>query len=399
MPDTTPDKEGTMPWKEATPMSERTAFVGEALKAEASLSALCREYGISRKTGYKWLRRYQDEGLKGLEDQPRRPQHSPTQTPSEVEQVIIEARQAHPAWGSRKLKRWLEKRGYRSIPAPSTVTGILARHGLLSTEESGKHTAWQRFEMDKPNDLWQMDFKGYFPLVSGQRCHPLTVLDDHSRFLLGLKACPHETIDIVQGHVISLFREYGLPARMLMDNGKLWGGSPNYPYARFTVWLLRLGIPVSHGRPFHPQTQGKDERLHRTLKAELLKAPHFDPAAGVDTLDDCQQRFDGWRTVYNHERPHHALRLDPPAAHYQPSSRPFPEILPPLVFPPGAIIRTVSLTGEIAFRNKRFHVGVAFGKLPVGLLYDDFNDSRLHVFFNNIRVTTLDPGTGVDFAD
>src|SRR5574341_651096 len=275
-----------MPWKEATPMSERKAFVGEALKAETSLSALCQEFGVSRKTGYKWLKRYCDEGLSGLEDRSRRPQHSPTQTPPEVEQVIVEARQAHPTWGSRKLKRWLENRGYRSIPAPSTVTDILARHGLLSAEESGRHTPWRRFEMDKPNDLWQMDFKGDFLMGNGQRCHPLTVLDDHSRFLVGLQACSDETAKTVQGHVTALFREFGLPARMLMDNGSPWGGSTECPYSRFTVWLLRLGVPVSHGRPYHPQTQGKDERLHRTLKGDLLNTARF------DTLDDYQTRFD-----------------------------------------------------------------------------------------------------------
>lgn len=373
-----------MPWKEATPMSERKAFVGEARKAEANISELCREFGISRKTGYKWLKRYQAAGLGGLEDQPRRPQRSPTQTPPEVEQVIVEARQAHPAWGSRKLKRWLENRGYRSIPAPSTVTDILARHGLLSAVESQKHTPWQRFEMDQPNDLWQMDFKGDFLMGNGQRCHPLTVLDDHSRFLVGLKACSDETRRTVQEHVTALFREFGLPARMLMDNGRVWGGLPGYPYTRFTAWLLRLGIPVSHGRPRHPQTQGKDERLHRTLKGELLNTARF------DTLHDYQTRFDHWRTLYNHERPHQALDLDPPAVHYQPSPRPFPDTLPPLTFPTRAIIRIVSPTGHVNFRNKRLPVGIAFHKYPVGLLYDDFNDSLLHVFFNSVRIATID---------
>jgi hypothetical protein len=147
---------------------------------------------------------------------------------------------------------------------------------------------------------------------------------------------------------------------------------------------LSKTIPVSHGRPYHPQTQGKDERLHRTLKGELLNTARF------DTLDDYQTRFDHWRTLYNHERPHQALDLDPPVAHYQPSSRSFPDKLPPLSFPPGAIIRTVTLTGQVSFRNKRLPVGVAFQKCPVGLLYDDFNDSLLHVFFNQIRIATID---------
>jgi transposase InsO family protein len=345
---------------------------------------LCRQFGISRKTGYKWLKRYQEEGLGGLADQSRRPQHSPNQTLPEVEQVIMEARQAHPAWGSRKLKRWLENRGYQSIPSPSTITAILARHGLLSAEEARKHTPYRRFEMEKPNDLWQMDFKGAFVIGKGQRCCPLTVLDDHSRFLVGLKACPDEVTNTVQKGITDLFREFGLPARMLMDNGGPWGGSPDFPYTRLTVWLLRLGIPVSHGRPYHPQTQGKDERLHRTLKAELLNSSRF------ETLHDCQLHFDDWRTLYNHERPHQALALDAPAGHYQPSPHPFPETLPPLTFPPGAIIRKTTLLGDIHFRGRLWRIGLAFQAHPVGLLYDDFDDTALHVYFNSIRIATLD---------
>jgi transposase InsO family protein len=243
-----------------------------------------------------------------------------------------------------------------------------------------------------------MDFKGDFPIGrrrprrQGPRCHPLTVLDDHSRFLVGLKACGDETDSTVQQHLTTLFRDFGLPARMLMDNGGPWGGSPDFPYTRLTVWLLRLGISVSHGRPYHPQTQGKDERLHRTLKYELLTTFPFDlgtETSEVDTLDECQILFDQWRTVYNLERPHEALALDAPAVHYQISSRPFPETLPPLTFPPGAVIRKVTLTGELSFRNRRLHVGAAFRQHPVGLLYDDFNDSLLHVYFNSIRIATI----------
>ena len=373
-----------MPWKEATTMSERKAFIAKALEEGATISAVCREFGISRKTGYKWLKRYREEGLAGLQDRSRRLHHSPNQTPPEVEQVVVEARQAHPTWGGRKLKRWLENRGYQSIPAPSTVTAILARHGLLDPEESRKHTPYQRFEMDHPNDLWQMDFKGYFHFRNGQRCYPLTVLDDHSRFLLGLRACSNQTKETVQAQVTTLFREFGLPARMLMDNGSPWGGSPEFPYTRLTVWLLRLGIKVCHGRPYHPQTQGKNERLHRTLKLELLNSSFF------DTLDECQHSFDRWRFLYNQERPHEALALDAPCAHYQTSPRPFPAFLPPLTFPPRAIIRKVTLTGEVSFRGRRWRVGIAFRKYPVGLVYDDFDDSQLHVYFNNIHVRTFD---------
>lgn len=373
-----------MPWKETTPMSERKAFVGRALEADVNISALCREYGISRKTGYKWLARYRREGLAGLQDRSRRPRHSRAQTPPEVEQVILEARARHPVWGGRKLKRWLENRGYGAIPAASTITEILRRHGQLDAEEARKHAPFKRFEMEQPNDLWQMDFKGEFRVGDGGWCHPLTVLDDHSRFLLGLQACPNQTTETVQAQVTLLFRRCGLPTRMLMDNGPPWGASARCRYTRFTVWLLRLGIEVSHGRPFHPQTQGKDERLHRTLQLELLQHASF------ASLHDCQPAFDRWRALYNHERPHDALALDTPAARYQASPRPFLETLPPLTFPPGATIRKVNMSGSISFRGRAYRVGFAFRKQPVGLLYDDFDDSLVHVFFNNIRVHTLD---------
>lgn len=373
-----------MPWKEATPMSERKAFVAQALEADVNMSALCREYGISRKTGYKWLARYRSQGLEGLQDRSRRPHHSPKQTAPEVEQVILAARQRHPAWGGRKLKRWLENRGYGAIPAPSTITEILRRHGQLDEEEARKHRPFKRFEMEAPNDLWQMDFKGEFRVGDGEWCYPLSVLDDHSRFLLGLRACPDQTTETVQTQVTGLFRLCGLPARMLMDNGPPWGASARQCYTRFTAWLLRLGIQVSHGRPFHPQTQGKEERLHRTLQLELLKHSSF------ATLEACQPDFDRWRALYNHERPHEALALDTPAARYQASPRPYPETLPPLTFPPGAIVRKVSMNGAISFRGRRFLVGHAFCKQPVGLLYDDFDDSQVHVYFNCIRVRTLD---------
>ena len=354
------------------------------MKPEVNMSALCREYGVSRKTGYKWLARYRKDGLPGLQERSRRPHHSPNQTTAEVEQVIVQAREQHPVWGGRKLKRWLENRGYGAIPVPSTVTEILRRHGKLDEQESLKHKAWTRFEMEQPNDLWQMDFKGHFALENGERCHPLTVLDDHSRFLIGLKACANETTESVHQQVKMLFQRHGLPKRMLMDNGKPWGSKPGNSYTRFTVWLMRLGIKVSHGRPYHPQTQGKDERLHRTLKSELLRNTR------LADLDDCQSAFDDWRSLYNLERPHEALDLDCPSAHYRPSPRPFPKILPALVFPLHSQVRKVSINGIIGYRSRNLLVGRAFSKQAVGLLYDDLDDGIVHVYFNNIRIRSFD---------
>lgn len=351
------------------------------------MSELCRRYGISRQTGYKWLQRYRQGGLEGLADQSRRPNHSPRQTARMVEALVVAARQSHPAWGGRKLRRWLVNRGHTDVPAPSTITAILRRYGLLDPAQSHKHRPVQRFEMSGPNELWQMDFKGYFPAGDGQACHPLTVLDDHSRFLVGLRACPNETRHTVQQHLTDLFRTYGLPQRMLMDNGSPWGGTTQARYTRLTVWLLQLGVGVSHGQAYHPQTQGKDERLHRTLQAELL-ATHAMP-----NLPACQRAFDIWRDLYNFERPHEALALGVPVTRFQPSERPFPETLPTLTYPPDMVVRKVDVSGRISFHNRPVRIGKAFQGYPVALVPEPLVDGLFHVFFGPFEIRTLDlPG-------
>ncbi len=309
--------------------------------------------------GHKWLRRYQREGEAGLTDHSRQPHHSPRRTPAAVEEAVIALREAHPAWGGRKLGAVLAARGL-ATPAASTVTAILKRHGRIDPTESVKHRPWQRFEQQRPNQLWQMDFKGHFPVGEG-RCHPLTVLDDHSRFALTIAACPNEQTATVQNRLTAIFRRYGLPERMLMDNGSPWGDDPEHPYTHITVWLIRLGIAVSHGRPYHPQTQGKDERFHRTLEAELLRGRTF------QDLDCCQRELDSWRDRYNLQRPHQALGLATPASRYQISPRAFPETLPPIEYGPDDLVRKVQAKGEISFRRKLFKVGKAFKGYPVAL--------------------------------
>lgn len=373
-----------MPWKAKTTMSLRYEFVRKAQEPGQDMSELCRLYGISRKTGYKWLRRYRTTGQAGLKDQSRRPRSSPQRTPAAIEHVVLAARDQHPSWGGRKLKRWLEDRGHKNMPAPSTITAILRRHGRLDPAESAQHTAYQRFEMSSPNALWQMDFKGQVPLTNGQWCYPLTVLDDHSRFLVGLRACGDQQHATVQTQLTLLFRTYGLPARMLMDNGPPWGDPNGARYTQLTVWLLRLGIAVSHGRPYHPQTQGKDERLHRTLNTEVIQRYTL-----VD-LPDTQAHFDPWRDVYNLERPHEALNLATPITRYRPSPRPFPATLPPLEYPPTDLIRKVDAAGKISFRNRSWRIGRAFRGHAVGLRPDDVLDGRWHVFFSTFEVTLLD---------
>lgn len=350
-----------MPWKETTTVSLRTEFIHLAELDGANISQLCRLYGISRKTGYKWLKRHREDGESGLADRSRRPLHSPQCSPAEVEAAVVEVRQKHPAWGGRKIKAALERKGQDHLPSPSTITQILRRNDQLEVEEAHKHRAYQHFEMEQPNQLWQMDFKGYFALEAGGYCHPLTVLDDHSRFLVGLRACPNETHQTVQEQLSSIFRCYGLPERMLMDNGSPWGDDRDSPHTILTAWLIRLGVQIRHGRPYHPQTQGKDERLHRTLQDELLSR-HC-----LASLADCQVHFDDWRESYNFERPHEALEMQSPISRYQPSSRAFPDILPPILYEPSDIVRKVDATGRIYFRNRSFRVGKAFRHNPVAL--------------------------------
>ena len=276
-----------------------------------------------------------------------------------MEQQVLKLRVEHPAWGGRKLRARLLALGAADVPSASTITAILRRHAALGQATEGPHP-WRRFEHDAPNRLWQMDFKGHVALEQG-RCHPLTVLDDHSRFALGLFACGGEDAATVRTHLTTLFRRYGLPERLLCDNGPPWGSGPQAQHTLLTVWLLRLGIGVSHGRPYHPQTQGKDERFHRTLNAEVLQGRTF------RDLQGSQRRFDAWRTVYNHERPHEALNLAVPASRYRPSPRVFPEALPPLIYDGGDVVRKVQSRGQIHFQGREWPVGQAFQGHPVAL--------------------------------
>ncbi|QDV33069.1 IS481 family transposase [Tautonia plasticadhaerens] len=344
-----------MPWNEASLMSLRTEFVALAAAEGANVRELCRRYGISPKTAYKWIARHRAGGADALADRPRRPARSPGRCPEPLEAEVLRLRDAHPAWGGRKLRARLVALGVTDVPAASTITAILRRHGRLDPAAAAAHRPSVRFEHDAPNRLRQMDFKGHFATACG-RCHPLTVLDDHSRFALALEACGDERATTVRGHLTDLFRRYGLPERVLCDNGPPWGTAGlGQRYTALAVWLLRLGVGVGHGRPAHPQTQGKDERFHRTLKAEVIGRRAF------ADLADCQRRFDPWRAVYNHERPHEALGLVVPASRDRPSPRPFPEALPEWEYGPGDAVRKVARDGAISFRGRPVDLGKAFG--------------------------------------
>ena len=350
-----------MAWKDVSVMSQREEFVVLASADGSNVSELCRRFGVSRKTGYKWLSRYAAEGSVGLVDQSRRPLEPAGRTSAEVEQRVLALRRQHPAWGGRKLRRRLQDLKHVAVPVASTITEILRRHGQLNERDGAGKPNVQRFEHAAPNDLWQMDFKGHFPMTRGGRCHPLTVLDDHSRYSIGLRACDNERTETVQRELVEMFRHSGLPRRMLMDNGPPWSDTGDQHWTRLTAWLVRLGISISHGRPYHPQTQGKDERFHRTLAAEVLRDRSF------RDLIDTQQAFDPWRQVYNTQRPHEALSLEVPASRYRASERPFPETLPSIEYAPGVQVRRASFKGVIKFESRLVRVGRAFCREPIGV--------------------------------
>jgi Transposase and inactivated derivatives len=371
-----------MPFIETSIMSQKREFVRLASAADANLSELCRRYGISRQTGHKLLKRYAASGEAGLEEQSRKPHSSPRRSSDAMEAAVLLLRAEHPCWGGRKIAARLKALGQEGVPSASTVTAILRRHDRLGPGCSNGQAAFVRFEHEAPNRLWQMDFKGHFAAGSG-RCHPLTVLDDHSRFSLCLAACADERGETVQSCLTATFRRYGLPDRMTMDNGAPWGDGPDTPYTPLTVWLMRLGIKVGHSRPYHPQTQGKDERFHRSLKAEVLTGRSF------CDLAECQQAFDHWRTVYNEERPHEALNLMPPICRYQPAIRSFPEILPTFDYAPDDHVRKVQDKGWISFKGHSFKLPKAFKGQKIAIRPTD-QDGLWKVWFGTQALTQVD---------
>lgn len=370
-----------MPWNEVTNMSLKLEFIRFALLENEPFSQLCKRFKISRKTGYKLLRRYQEDGESGLKDHSRRPHSSPSQTNEDIERRIIKLRRKKPSWGARKLHAYLLNNGDTNLPAVSTITDILHRHGLIIKNDKPVKV-FERFEHEEPNDLWQVDFKGHFAMQRG-RCHPLTVLDDHSRFSIGLRACGNEGAAVVKRHFIEIFEEFGLPYRINFDNGTPWATvkSNHYRFTEFSLWLIRLGVNVSFSRIRRPQTNGKLERFHRTLKSELLQYHHF------WNLRDAQKYFDPWRLEYNHKRPHEALDMKVPVSRYKLSNRKYPNSLPPIEYRDSDIIRNVDAGGKISYQNKKIVIGEALKYLPVALRED--NGNKFDIYFCDQKLLSI----------
>jgi len=380
-----------MPFNSKTVMEQKEEFVKLAQGKAISFSELCKRFDISRKTGYKWVGRYTSCGIDGLKEQSRKPLHSPAQTANNVEQQIVELRRENPEWGAKKIFVLLKQQTSEGIkiPARSTINIILKRNGLIKEEKSFDAQKWQRFEHEAPNDLWQMDFKGWFHLRNQKQCHPLTILDDHSRFNVGLFACDNEQYTTVRELLIDVFRTYGLPKTILADNGVPWGaagvsqtrqGTPTI--TRLEKWLYQNNVQVIHGRPYHPQTQGKEERFHRTFKTELLQYEQF------EDYQHAQQRFNWWRDKYNNKRPHEALNFQTPISQYKPSSRSFREYIPQPEYDSSASIRKVGDGGWIHFKGMYFRVGKAFIGDYVAIK-PTINENQMEVYYYNQLIRSI----------
>ncbi len=343
-----------MPWKETDVAGERIEFVVRALGESGSFSALCREFGVSRKTGYKWLRRFEEVGsVSRLAERSRRPHHSPGKTPEALELRVAALRQRY-GWGSKKLQCLLAEEGLH-LPR-ITIDRILKRRGLVSRERAAK-PALQRFERSQPNELWQMDFKGEYRRGGRPWIYPLSLLDDHSRYCLGLYALRHPDHDSVKGQLVRTFERYGVPEAILVDHGTPWWSPANgHGLTRLSVFLVRQDIRLIYSGIGHPQTQGKVERFHRTLGESVGREDKLSSVASY------QSRFDRFRQEYNEIRPHEALGMERPAKRYRPSRQPYRPEPSEWVYPPGGEVRRLSAAGVLSWVGRPYFVCEALAR-------------------------------------
>lgn len=333
-----------MPWESRTVEDLRKEFV-LAEKECNNFSSLCREFGITRRTGYKWKERYQNG--ESLSDLSRKPATTANKTPVDTELLIVSLRIENPGWGAKKLKEVLEKQGH-IIPSVKTVNNILHRYGCISPEESAKHKAYIRFEKEHCNEMWQTDFKGEFKMADNNYCFPLNIFDDHSRF--AIKIAPSlNTANIVIPTFRSAFEEFGMPDSILSDNGAQFAGF-RQGYTQFEKWLMNHDVLPIHGRIKHPQTQGKIERFHRTMKNELLKH------TVIHNIDDANTQFRMWREKYNTLRPHEALGMKCPADVYVPSNRSYTDVVHPYEYGGQYHVLKVNSWGYVRFNGWQLYL-------------------------------------------
>jgi putative transposase len=373
-----------MPWSETTPMDQKTQFIADYLRNTLCISELCELYGISRKTGYKWIDRYLADGPQGLDERSRKPRHSPNRTPDEICEALLDVRRHHPSWGAKKLLAIVEQRHSEwDLPNRSTVCEILKRNGLVPKKRQRRvigHPGKPASAILTPNDCWCADFKGQFKTGDGIYCYPLTVTDDYSRFLLGCQGLLSTCVAEAKPVFTRLFKEYGLPRRIRTDNGVPFATNTLARLSQLSAWWVRLGVMPELIEPGKPQQNGRHERMHRTLKAETTR-----PAAA--NLRAQQNRFDRFQHEFNHDRPHEALDMQTPDARYHRSPREMPAKLPPLEYPDRFEVRYVSFNGGIRWNKGWVNVSITCAGEYVGL--EEIDDGVWNVYFGPLKLGRL----------
>ena len=374
-----------MPWKETDPMNERVQFIAAYLSDLYSMTELCERFGIRRNTGYKWVRRYTEEGLTGLQEKSRAPHDCPHRMAQAVEAALLEAKRAHPHWGPRKILPHLARRRPNlALPAASTAGELFQRAGLSQARKrrrGHRHPGARPLQAEAPNAVWTADFKGQFRTGDGLYCYPLTVADAYSRFLLRCSA--RLSTKQVEARPIfeRLFRAYGLPEAIRTDNGAPFATPAFCGLSKLSVWWIKLGIRHQRIAPGRPEQNGAHERMHRTLKAEATRPPERHQRAQ-------QARFDRFCREYNDERPHEALDYKTPASLYWPSTRPMPAKLPAPAYPGHYLVRRVSNAGTFRFQTRQLFISDTL--LQEDIAFEETADGIWSIYFYDVLLARLD---------
>jgi transposase InsO family protein len=366
-------------------MDERMKFLVMYLVHEWDMASLCRHFGISRKTGYKWVSRYIEEGPAGLTDHSRAPLSHRLAVPELIIEAMVAARREHPTWGPRKLRAWLKRQHPDTLwPAASTIGEILRRHGLTVPRHRSRKGAPYTEPLqpcDRPNAVWSADFKGWFVTSDGHRCDPLTITDNYSRYLLRCQAVRATGHEAVQPIFEAVFREYGLPDAIRTDNGPPFATTTVASLSRLSVWWLKLGILPERIEPGKPAQNGRHERMHRTLKQETATPPRR-------TWRLQQQAFDNFRQEYNCDRPHEGINDDIPTNLYQPSLRQYPLVVPEMTYPDDMTIRRVHSQGDLRWKHHQIYLSEILAGEPVGLRQIDHH--HWEIYFGPVKLALLD---------
>jgi putative transposase len=374
-----------MPWKETCAVSERERFVMHYLEGDLSMSALCREFGISRKTGYKMVKRFFDGGLNNLQDLSRAPLTHPNAVSGDVEERVIEVRHRHASWGPKKIRAWLELHNPGiNWPAASTIGDILKRYGLTVPRRRSRKTRIYNEPFvgcDYPNAVWSADLKGWFLTGDGVRCDPLTISDNYSRFLLRCQAVVRPDHEHIKPVFEAVFREFGIPIAIRTDNGPPFATPTVGSLSRLSIWWIKLGIIPERIKPGKPQQNGRHERMHRTLKQETASPPK-------SSWRSQQKAFDRFRHEYNQDRPHESLDQKTPSTLYDCSPRQYRRILPEVTYPDHMAIRSVKAQGDISWKGRHIYLSETLAGEVVGLKQVD--DRYWDIYFGSIRLAQLD---------